>query len=134
MYIFLFFSGFVQDNFLLIDTNNLFQFDVSKKAMSTIPVKQQNTTMRWMKYNPIDMKIYWINSDHIVQRSNLNGTNQELTDTTQGKLFTTRTLSIVTVYRVHTITWSELRYFVGSRQTDCCQILILLYSPSRQNV
>ena len=80
-----FILDFVHDNFLLIDTDKLYQFDLSKKALTPIPVKQRNAPMTWMKYDPIDKKIYWANSDYLMQSSNLNGSNQELTVKTRGK-------------------------------------------------
>ena len=80
-----FILGFVRDNFLLIDSDELYQFDLSKKTLTPIPVKQRDTTMTWMKYDPIDKKIYWTNDHYIMQSSNLNGSNQELTDKTSGK-------------------------------------------------
>ena len=75
--------GIVSDNFLLVPSDQLYQFDLSSKAVSPMHVYGY---IYWIKYDPIDKKIYWIHDN--IERSNLDSTNKEPVGIhPRGKLF-----------------------------------------------
>ena len=75
--------GIVPDNFLLVLCDKLYQLDLSSKNVSRMHV---DGLVDWIKYNPIDKKIYWVRLSNM-EKSNLDGTNKEPFGTAPGKLF-----------------------------------------------